>query len=72
MDRRLKIVFQPQNYSKKLSLESLFQRKKRHYLERSVAEDRQAELHNNHHSTHVGNQGNTGNKSKKNQTPCFS
>lgn len=35
-----KTALQPQNYSEKLSLGSLFQGKKKHYLERSVAEDR--------------------------------
>lgn len=33
-------VFQPHNYSAELSLASLFCKKKRHYLKRSVAEER--------------------------------
>lgn len=62
-----KTAFQPQNYSEKLFLGSLFQKEKRHYLERSVAEDRPAELHNNHCGIHAGDLGNPYTQQTKDQ-----
>lgn len=59
MCNQRKTALQPQNYSQKLSLGSLFLGKKKLYLERSVFEERHAELHNNQGSTHAGILGNT-------------